>query len=187
MAPAGALILVLLLATGCREAKRPPGSSPSAPPSPPTAISGRGVGCLAIGFPLAALPPECRIVGDRIVPGPEGSQERRVDVVVGADTVAATVVGDSIWRLDVVSRTLRTHDGLGVGSPAAELLARAGSRIIGGEGRLFVTLPDECGLSFEVGAVPRELLALPPERAAERMPDTATIERVLVFGCEGRT
>jgi hypothetical protein len=184
MAPAGTLILLLLLAMACREEGRPPGPASSEPA--PLTLSGSGVGCLEVGAALADLPSECSIVADRVVPGPEGTAERRIDVLAGADTVAATVVGDSIWRLDVTARTVRTAQGLGVGTPAAELLARTGSRIIGGEGRLFVTLPDLCGLSFELGPLPRELLALPPDRVAGRLPPETEISRVLVFGCRGR-
>lgn len=185
MAPAGPLILLLLMAIACREEERTPGPPPSVP-VPPT-LSGRGVGCLTIGAPLAGLAPECRIVADRVVPGPEGMRERQVAVVVGADTVTATIVADSVWRLDVTTPAIRTEHGFGAGMAAADLIARSGSRVIGGEGRLFITLADQCGLSFELGPVPRELLALPPARAAERIPTGTRISRVLVFGCQGRT
>jgi hypothetical protein len=113
--------------------------------------------------------------------------ERRAQVIVGTDTVIATVVGDSVWRLAVTDPALRTVDGIGVGSTAAELLQRRGSRIIGGEGRLFIVLPDQCGLSFELGSLPRALLALPPESVAGRIPPGTTISRVLAFGCAAST
>ncbi|MGE5927638.1 MAG: hypothetical protein ACM357_09800 [Gemmatimonadota bacterium] len=185
MAPARALIVLALLLAGCREEERASGPPPAA--AAPPALSGSGVGCLRIGAPLAALPPGCRIVADRVVPGAEGMQERRVDVIVGSDTVIATIVADSVWRLAVTAPTLRTGDGLGPGTPAAELLRQAGSRIIGGEGRLFVVAPRHCGLSFELGSLPRELLAVPPDRVASRLPPGTAISRVLVFGCAGST
>ena len=183
MAPSGTLILLLVLAAACREAPPPPSGTPPGGPAR-LELSGSGVGCLAIGVPLANLAAGCRIVADRVVPGPEGTQERRADIVVGADTVTATIVGDSVWRAEVTAPGLRTSDSIGVGTTAAALLARSGSRVVGGEGRLFITLSDHCGMSFELGQVPREALALPPDRAAERIPGEAPVTRVLVFGCE---
>ncbi len=107
-----------------------------------------------------------------------------MDIVVGADTVTATIVGDSVWRAEVTAPDLRTADSIGVGTSAAALLARSGSRVVGGEGRLFITLSDHCGMSFELGQLPREVLALPPDRAAARIPGGTPVSRVLVFGCE---
>lgn len=183
MAPSGTLILLLVLAAACREAPPPPSGTPPGGPAR-LELSGSGVGCLAIGVPLANLAAGCRIVADRVVPGPEGSQERRVDIVVGVDTVSATIVGDSVWRAAVTTPNLRTSDGIGIGTTAAALLGRSGSRVIGGEGRLFITLSDHCGMSFELGPVPRDLLGLPPDQAAARIPGETRVSRILVFGCE---
>lgn len=149
-------------------------------------LSGDGAGCLRIGVPLAALPAGCEIVADRMVPGPEGMAERRADILVAGDTLAATIVRDSVWRVAVTVPTLATAAGLSVGSEAGEMLGRQGSRVIGGEGRLFMTLADHCGMSFEL-AVPRELLALPPDEAAKRIPPGSRVSRILLFGCEEPT
>lgn len=181
MAPAGALIVLAVLLAGCRQDSRAAGTPPAE--ETPVVLTGDGVGCLRIGAPLAALAPECRIVADRVVAGPEGAPERRADVVVGTDTVIATIVGDSVWRLAVTAPALRTADGIGAGTPAADLLRRHGSRIIGGEGRRFIVLPDQCGLSFELGSLPRALLTLPPERLAGRIPPGTVVSQVLAFGC----
>ena len=181
MAAARALILLALVA--CREDT--PARAPEVA-APPPRLTGDGIGCLSIGAPLATLAGECRIVADRVVPGPEGTQERRVDIAVGADTLTATIAGDSVWRAEITSERVRTADGIGVGTAAGELLARSGSRVVGGEGRLFITLEDHCGVSFELGQVPRELLGVSPEQAAERIPRESPVTRVLVFGCGSR-
>ena len=184
MAPSGTLILLVGFAAACREAPPPPPPATLPAGPAPLELSGSGVGCLAVGAPLANLAAGCRIVADRVVPGPEGTQERRVDIVVGVDTVSATIVGDSVWRAAVTTPNLRTSDGIGIGTTAAALLGRSGSRVIGGEGRLFITLSDHCGMSFELGPVPRDLLGLPPDQAAARIPGETRVSRILVFGCE---
>lgn len=178
-------VTLLALAAACGEDPPPP-RDPAPAPAPATVVEGGGIGCVRIGAPLAALPGECRILSDSIVPGPEGMPERRADILVGLDTVAVTVVGDSLWRAEVTAPALRTTDGIGVGSSAGDLLALGGSRVVGGEGRLFVTLADHCGMSFELGDVPREVLGLPPDRAADRIPSGTRVSRILVFGCEQR-
>jgi hypothetical protein len=182
MAAARALTLILAATIGCDRMTPPPRNVASPPASRPV-LAGDGVGCLRIGVPLAALSAGCEIVADRMVPGPEGMVERRADIIVAGDTLAATVVRDSVWRVAVTVPTLATADGLGVGSEAGAMLQRQGSRVIGGEGRLFITLADHCGMSFEL-AVPRELLSLPPDQAASRIPSGSRVTRILLFGCE---
>ncbi|HEU4827570.1 MAG TPA: hypothetical protein VFT04_00100 [Gemmatimonadales bacterium] len=177
--------MLVAFAAACGE-ESPPAREPAVPPPVPV-VEGDGIGCLRIGASLAGLPAECRILTDRTIPGPEGMPERRVEILVGSDTVPVTVVGDSLWRAELTAPGLRTADGLAVGSSASELLARPGSRVIGGEGRLFVTLADHCGMSFELGGVPREVLGLPPEAAAERIPPGTRVSRILVFGCEDQS
>jgi hypothetical protein len=149
-------------------------------------LDGNGYGCLRVGAPLADLGGACRIIADRTIPGPEGMPERRADVLVGGHTFAATVVRDSVWRIEVTTPAPATHDGVGVGTAADRLLARSGSRVIGGEGRLFVTLAEHCGMSFELGELPADVRALPADQARTRIPSDARVSRVLVFGCEGR-
>ena len=181
MAAARTLTLLLAAAAGC-DRTTPAPDRPVPPEASKPVLAGEGVGCLRIGVPLAALSAECEIVADRTVAGPEGMEERRADVLVAGDTLAATVVRDSVWRVAVTVPSLATADGLRVGSAAAAMLGRLGSRVIGGEGRLFITLADHCGMSFEL-AVPRELLALPPDQAAGRIPSGSRVMRILLFGC----
>ncbi len=180
------MLLVALVATasGCEREAGSRGEPPQARPSEPMSLEGNGLGCLRIGAPLAALTGECRILADRVIPGPEGMPERRVDVLVGGDTVGATVVSDSVWRVEITTPRFVTIDGAGIGTAAARLLERPGSRVIGGEGRLFITLDDRCGMSFEVGGIPPDVRALPAEAARERFPAGAHVSRILLFGCE---
>lgn len=154
--------------------------SPRAESRAPT-ISGQGVGCLTIGAPVAGLAAPCRVLDDRTGPGAEGMPERRIVVSLGADTLTATVVADSVWRIEVDGSRLRTSDGIGVGSGVRELLERPGSRMIGGEGLLFVTLSGHCGMSFQV---PLDGLSQIPEEAAREVTPEARVSRVLLFGCD---
>ena len=155
--------------------------SPRAEPQADPTISGRGVGCLSIGVPVDQLPAPCLVLDDRTAPGDEGMPERRIVVSLGADTVAATVVADSVWRIEVDASRLRTSDGIGVGSGVRELLERPGSRMIGGEGRLYVTLSGHCGMSFQV---PIDGLSQIPEEAARQVTPASRVSRVLLFGCD---
>jgi hypothetical protein len=180
LVPAVALVFAV---TACERGTEGRGNPRPAPPVEAVALEGAGIGCLRIGVPLAALPGECRILADRMIPGPEAMPERRADILVRGDTVAATIVADSVWRVEITTPRFVTSDGIGVGSPVTDLLERSGSRIIGGEGRLFITLPDRCGMSFEVGGLPADVRALPPEEARGRIPPAAQVSRVLLFGC----
>jgi hypothetical protein len=170
------------LVAGCEPDTAERGPPRPAPPAEALTLEGAGLGCLAIGAPLAALTGECRILTDRMLPGPEGEPERRAEILVGGDTVVATVVGDSVWRVEVTTPRFVTSDGVGVGSPVDRLLVRPGSRVIGGEARLFITLADRCGISFEVGGIGADVRALPPEEAVERI-GGARVSRILLFGC----
>lgn len=185
MAARAAITALLCLSAGCRydgERRREPAEEPPAQiPIPAPTLSGSGVNCLAVGLPVASLPPDCVLLSDSTGSGPEGMEERRVHVRIGTDTLAATVVNDAIWRIEITGPAIRTRDGLGVGSDAHELLQRPGSRMIGGEGRLFVVNAGHCGLSFEVSD-PR-LSGLGADSAAGLVEPGMTVSRVLAFGC----
>ena len=171
-------------ATACEGEAAEQAERRPAQPAAPIAFDGTGLGCLRIGAPLAALPGECRILGDRMIPGPEGTPERRVDILVAGDSVGATVVRDSVWRVEITTPRFVTRDALGVGTAAARLLERPGSRVIGGEGRLFITLDDRCGMSFEVGGLPPHVRALPAAAARARISAAGRVSRILLFGCQ---
>lgn len=148
-------------------------------------ISNSSAGCLRIGAAVADLGGRCRVLYDRVGPGLEGMPERRIAVMGGTDTLEATVVNDSIWRIDVLSESFRTSDSLGVGTSVARLLSEPAARGIQGEGRLFVVRPDHCGLSFELAATaPDSIAGRPADDIVRMLPPETPVRRVLVIGCD---
>jgi hypothetical protein len=145
--------------------------------SPPEigALTPAGIGDLRVGVSIAAIRSRCTIVADTTLPGPEGTRERRVTVLLAGDSVTATVDGDSVWRIEVDSPTFRTRDSLGVGTLGRDL-KRAPGTIATGEGNVAALRTDHCGLSFLLaGATARTRWAT--------LPDSARVRRVLIIGC----
>jgi hypothetical protein len=190
----GALVGALILAAGCggtpdMESDSPSASTPQAGgggatsnvacgiASPPEigALTPNGIGDLRVGAAISDLRARCVIVADTTLPGPEGTQERRVTVLLAGDSVTATVDGDSVWRIEVDSPTFRTRDSLGVGTLGRDL-KRAPGTIATGEGNVAALRTDHCGLSFLLaGATSRTRWAT--------LPDSARVRRVLIIGC----
>jgi hypothetical protein len=139
------------------------------------ALTPHGIGDLRVGAEVSALRARCAIVGDTTIPGPEGTRERRVTVMLAAEPVTATVDGDSVWRIEVDSPVFRTADSLGVGSLGRQLKRGRGT-IATGEGNVVALREDHCGLSF--------LLAGATFRTRwTTLPDSARVRRVLIIGC----
>jgi hypothetical protein len=111
--------------------------------------------------------------------GNEGLPERRIAVVVGVDTIEATIDNNRVWRIEVETPRLRTADSLGVGTTASALNQR-GATLAVGEG-VFAILPTHCGLSFQLNNV-----NVAQGRSWRTIPDSARVSRVLVFGCPPR-
>lgn len=143
-------------------------------------LTGEGIGALRIGEAVKQVTLACHVLGDTVGRGPEGSDERSLFVQLGdrPDTVRAVVVADSIWRLHLTSTGPRTADSLGVGSLVRDLRARPDARLLRGEGGLFVTMRDPCGLSFRLGQ--RDTGA---EVSLARLADSVRVTEVLVIGC----
>lgn len=143
-------------------------------------LTGEGVGALRIGATVEQVVLACRVVSDTLQPGPEGSTERVLAVALGGrpDTLRAVVISDSIWRMTVTSPTPRTADSLGVGSTLGQLRSRTGAQLISGEGRLFVTMRDPCGISFRLSQ-PDTI----PGATLVSLPDSMRVAAVLVTGC----
>jgi hypothetical protein len=165
-------------------------SAPSAPAGSTTApvsmhppiLSGKGIGCARIGDSVATLRRSCNVLSDTVVQGAEGMPERLLIVRIHGASVTATPFDDVIGRIVVADSTLRTGDGLGVGSTLAELLARPGVGTIEGEGRVFVTIPAHCGLSFQLAAR-RDGRGGTTRDVVFAFPRATVVERVLIFGC----
>ena len=144
--------------------------------SPATGVlTANGVGDLRVGATVAEVRSRCDIVEDTTLPGPEGTQERRLTIALRSDSIEAIVDGDRVWRVEVTSSRYRTSDSLGVGSRGWEL-KRGRGEIATGEGNVAVVREDHCGLSFFVSRVK-------PVETWRSLPDSALVYRVLAFGC----
>lgn len=157
----------------------------------PPMLSGVGVGELRVGRPAAQIAARCIVLADTVAPGPEALPERVMSLLVaGTDTVRATIVNDSVWRLQLESTGIRTVDSLGVGSSLADLLRSGRGRAIGveGEGQLFVLLERHCGVSFRVALE----IGVKQHRAEWSAVDlagldgAARVDQLLVVGCSVR-
>jgi hypothetical protein len=120
---------------------------------------------------------KCRVVLDTsMTSGAEGLPERRIIVLLGRDSVAATIAEDRIWRIELTSLRFRTADSVGIGSTVRRL-RRDAARILGaGEDGFYLELPRACGLSFRIAGVSgaQEWADIPMD---------ATVDKILVFGC----
>jgi hypothetical protein len=200
--------LILLLAViGCEVKKEPQPSSlpPSAEttavsPQPSAAapsvsvprqsacgdevITDEGIGEIRIGTTVAAVRQKCNVVRDTTAPGAEGMPSRKLKVALSRDTVEAEIVDGRVWRIAVNSPRLRTADSLGVGTTLARLLQLRNPRGMTGEGRFYVASPDHCGMSFRLAnAGPGARRGDLNSAGLARLPKSAVVSEVLVFGC----
>ena len=142
-------------------------------------LSGNGFGALRVGATVDEVRTACAVVADTTLErGNEGLPERRIAVLVGSDTIEATVVRDSIWRLELTTERIRTVDSLGVGTTARVLRAKGAKLAVGDRG-VFALVPNHCGLSFQLSGVD------PASSEWSRIADSTSVGRLLVFGCEG--
>jgi hypothetical protein len=175
------VVAVLLTLTACgAESGRPVASARTCAVVDSTRLSGNGFGALRVGAAVDEVRAACEVVADTTLEqGNEGLPERRIAVLVGSDTVEATVVRDSIFRLELTTARVRTVDSLGVGTTAAVLRANGATLAVGDRG-VFALVPSHCGLSFQ-------LSVNPASGEWSQIADSASVGRVLVFGCKGGT
>jgi hypothetical protein len=148
-----------------------------------TTLDGSGVGALRIGRPVDEIRRACTVLWDTTGRDIEGNPARTIGVRIGPDSVRAEVVNDSIWRLTVTTPTLRTADSLGVGTPLSRLLEAPNAHGLSGEGAVFVTMPEHCGMSFELSTTAPTPRSGWTRAALQRLPKATRVTRVLVFGC----
>ncbi len=140
-----------------------------------------GVGDLRIGLPAGDVGSRCTVASDTMESGPEGQERRVMRVRAGVATVLAEVVHDSVWRLTVSDSTIRTREGLGVGSSLGDLLEAGASWVGQGEGRTFVGVAQHCGLSFRLRPG-EELSRAGNVNALREAPPETLVDQVLVLG-----
>lgn len=147
-----------------------------------------GAGVLRAGVPASQVLERCEVVLDTTVLDNEGMPARELVIALGADTAVAEVVADSVWRVRFSSSRFRSSDGIGVGSAVSVLKRLPGARALVGEGEVYVTVPTTCGVSYRIAGADYPAIASAPaaEAALRRLPDTARVDRVLVFACAER-
>jgi hypothetical protein len=162
-----------------------PSTSVSRPPACGEAvITGEGIGELRIGATVEFVRQKCTVVSDKTAPGAEGMPARKLAVALARDTVEAEIVDGRVWRIAVHSPRLRTADSLGVGTTLARLLQLRNPRGMTGEGKFFVASPQHCGMSFRLAnAGPGAQRGDLDSAGLSRLPKSAVVSEVLVFGC----
>jgi hypothetical protein len=142
-----------------------------------------GIGDLQVGRTSASVKRGCAVVRDAIEPM-EGIPQRVLRIVIGDDTVRATVVDDLIWRISITSPRFATRDGLRVGSPISRVVTEKGVSMMEGEDGLYVLVPSHCGLSLRFAFPSRA----PPGKAwtpglLERLHGDAVVNKIFVTHC----
>jgi hypothetical protein len=147
-------------------------------------ITGAGIGALRVGATVDSVRASCAVIHDSVEIRAEGMPARIIDVALGADTIEAEVVDGRIWRITIDRPGLTTADSLRVGSPLSRLLEHHGAHGAVGEGKLFVLLPDRCGLSFRLAARPGDVARSSYDESGLRaLPSTIVVDQLLITGC----
>lgn len=190
---ASTLVAIIGCSDGADTTRRMPENSPRSPQTSiaemprcgvgtGTIVTPEGIGRLRIGATVAEVRAGCRILRDTTGQGAEGMLERLITVDLGRDTVEMVVAEDRIWRIHIDGPAFRTADEIGVGTTVDALRRSGSARVLTGEGSMFLTLAEKCGLSFRLAGVP-----FGPERAAAELPGDGRVVELLVFGCEATT
>jgi hypothetical protein len=150
-----------------------------------TRLTDEGLGELKTGRPVAEVKRLCNVTSDSRQRGTEGQMERILVVDLGGETVAATVVDDRVWRLDIRTPRFTTADSLGVDTSLRRIAHLRGAQFAPGEDGVYGFAAAHCGMSFRFSLPLR-----PPAggqwtvAAIERDHGDAVVDRVLVRKCE---
>lgn len=147
-------------------------------------LGDEGIGELRIGATVDSIRQKCNVIRDTTAIAAEGMPARKLTVALSRDTVEAEIVNGRVWRIAVASPRLRTADALGVGTSIGRLRQLRNPRGMMGEGQLFVASPQHCGMSFLLSNAGPGALRGDLDRAGLfRLPETAVVSEVLIFGC----
>ena len=190
------LILVFAL-IGCKSKNEPAAGAPSSSTATDSVVypgsscgkevvTDEGIGQLRIGATVESIKQKCKVVRDTTGIGGEGMPARKLAVAFSRDTVEAEIVDGRVWRIAVLSPRLRTAESLGVGTLNARLIMQLKNpRGMMGEGQLFVTSPEHCGMSFRLAnGGPRARRGDLDRAGLVGLPVTTAVSEVLVFGCK---
>ena len=163
-------------------------SGPAAPlacgVSSKTQLMDDGIGDLKPGRPVSEVKKLCDVFGDAMQQGAEGQMERVLSVRVGSETIAATVVDDKVWRLDVRTPAFLTADSLGVDVPLHRIAKSRGAQFAPGEDGVYGFVAAHCGMSFRFSLPLR-----PPAggqwtaTSIDKDHGDATVDRALIRKC----
>lgn len=156
----------------------------------PTLVTGSGIGALRIGARTRDIRRLCDVASDSTAKDARAVPQRVMRVRIGGGIVVADIVRDSVWRLTITDSTLRTSDGLGVGTTLASLVEMPGVSGINGDGAVFVVLKPRCGLSFGLDHRADNLFyrGLTIDRSVLLSAEPSTqVDRIVVFGCARST
>jgi hypothetical protein len=148
-------------------------------------LTGDSVGPIGIGQPVEAVHRACRVNSDATELGAEALPVRVLRVQASGDTLEVEIDADRVWRIALDGPSIRTREGIGVGSSLSDLLRAGEPQATVGDGALFVQIQQLCGLSFQLAHDLNET-QLGREWTAEtlrQLPSGTSVDRVLVVGC----
>ncbi|MEO7369201.1 MAG: hypothetical protein ABIZ36_14690 [Gemmatimonadaceae bacterium] len=149
-----------------------------------TMITDDGIGDLRPGRPVSEVRRLCDVISDAPQRGTEGQTERVLLIKIGGEMIAATIVDDKVWRLDLRTPHFMTADSLGIDVPLHRIAKLRGAQFAPGEDGVYGFAAAHCGMSF------RFSLPLRPPRggqwttkAIDKDHGDAVVDRVLVRKC----
>lgn len=150
-----------------------------------TRLTDEGLGELKPGRPVAEVKRLCNVTSDGQQRGIEGQMERVMVVDLAGENVAASIVDDKVWRLDIRTPRFTTADSLGVDTSLRRIAHLRGAQFAPGEDGVYGFAADHCGMSFRFSLPMR-----PPAggqwtvATIERDHGDAVVDRVLIKKCE---